>query len=162
MTELDPVPTNNVSIPDDTRGRLLTFCATNNIEFLDMTGIASQFIYGPASIAGVGSPNATGAPYGYWMRDWVHANDRAKMILGRTLEAYFAQPPTIRMSAAGGQVTLSWPVAAAGYHIEAAGTLGTNRVWNSNAVVNTSTNGQRVLIDSLSGGSRFYRLRRPQ
>ena len=162
MTELDPVPTNNVSIPNDVRGRLLTFCATNNIEFLDMTGIASQFIYGPATSAGVGSPNATGAPYGYWMRDWVHANDRAKMILGRTLETYFAPPPTIRASATDGQVTLMWPVAAAGYHLEVTGTLSTNRVWNSNAVANTSTNGHTVVTQPASGGSRFYRLRRPQ
>ena len=96
------------------------------------------------------------------MRDWVHPNDRAKMILGRALEAYFAPRPTIRASATGGQVMLTWPLPAPGYHLESATMLSTNQVWNSNAVVNTSTNGHAVVTQPVSGGSRFYRLRRPQ
>jgi hypothetical protein len=161
MTELDPVPTNNPSIPNDVRGHLLTFCATNNIEFLDMAGIAGQFIYGPATAAGVGSPaNAAGKPYSYWMRDWVHSNDRAKMILGRTLEAYFAPLPTLRTGAAGGQVMLTWPLAATGYYLESSAALGTNRLWISNAAASVVTNGRIVVTQPLSGGSRFYRLRR--
>ncbi len=161
MRELDPVPTNNASIPNDARGHLLTFCATNNIEFLDMTGIASQFIYGRATSAGVGSPtNALGNPYGFWMRDWVHSNDRAKMILGRTLEAYFAPRPLLRASVSGGQVSLTWPLAATGYYVESAAALSTNQVWFSNQTVSAITNGRIVVTQPLSSESRFYRLRR--
>ncbi len=162
ITELDPMPTNNAAIPDDARGHLLVFCATNNIEFLDMTGIASQFIYGPATAAGVGGPtNAAGNPYSYWMRDWVHSNDRAKMILGRTLETYFAPPPILNVAAMGNQVILMWPLAATGYYLESIAALSTNRVWVSNATVSTIANGRIVVTQPLSAGSRFYRLRRP-
>jgi hypothetical protein len=161
MAELDPAPANNPSIPNDMRGHLLTFCASNNIEFLDMTGIASQFIYGPATSAGVGSPtNAAGNPYSYWMRDWVHSNDRAKMILGRTLEAYFAPAPTLRASATDNQVMLTWPLASTGYYLESAAALGTNRVWVSNATASAVTNGRIVITQPLSNSTRFYRLRR--
>lgn len=165
MTELDPVLAKNTTVPNDSRGRLLHFCTTNNIEFLDMTGIASQYIYGPATAAGVGAPtNAAGAPYSYWMRDWVHANDRAKMILGRTLEAYFAPRPTLRMSASAGQAKLTWPLAATGYHLETASALGTNAAWVSNGTPVMVTNGQNVVTQTVSAGTNrfFYRLRRAQ
>jgi hypothetical protein len=164
MTELDPVLANNAVIPDDRRGHLLHFCATNNIEFLDMTGIASQFIYGPATAAGAGAPtNAAGAPYSYWMRDWVHANDRAKMILGRALEAYFAPRPTLRITATPGAMTLTWPMAATGYSLETALALGTNLTWVSNRASVIVTNGYHVVTQSVSGTTNqlFYRLRRP-
>ena len=114
MRELDPIATNNVSIPNDYRGRLLTFCTSNQLEFLDMTGISSEFIYGPATTAGLGPPNANGAPYSYWMRDWVHANDRAKIILGRILEAYFAPQPRLEIMKSGSNVVKTWSVANTG------------------------------------------------
>ncbi|MDA0578627.1 MAG: hypothetical protein O3B24_11075, partial [Verrucomicrobia bacterium] len=98
MTELDQVPSNNPGVPGDYRGNLLNLCHANGIEYLDMTGIAAQFINGPAAAAGIGPPaNANGVPYGFWMRDWVHANDNGKMILGRILEAWFAPAPTLRI-----------------------------------------------------------------
>jgi hypothetical protein len=126
-----------------------------------MTGIASQFIYGPATAAGVGSPiDATGKPYGYWMRDWVHANDRAKMILGRTLEAYFAPPPILKATTIGNQMTLTWPLASIGYHLETTSTLSTNSSWVSNAAVGSVTNGRIMIAPPLSAGAQFYRLRR--
>jgi hypothetical protein len=162
LTELDPVPANNAVIPNDVRGHLLTFCATNNIEFLDMTGIASQFIYGPATAAGVGAPvDESGAPYSYWLRDYVHSNDRAKMILGRTLEAYFAPRPKLSVTTAGSQARLAWPLAATGYHLETSTAMGTNSTWVSNAAVIAVTNGYNVVTQKLSAATNriFYRLR---
>ena len=83
-------------VPAGYRGDLLNFCATNDIEYLDLTGVASEFIYGPAAAAGVGPPaNANGDPYSYWLRDLIHSNDRGKLIQGRMLEAFFAPPPVL-------------------------------------------------------------------
>ena len=91
MRELDQKVENNVEIPDDFRGHLLRFAATNRIEFLDMTGILSEFIFGPCSSAGVGPPaDASGAPYSYWMRDSSRPNEYGRQIMARILEAYFA------------------------------------------------------------------------
>jgi hypothetical protein len=162
MKELDPVLVNNPSIPSDYRGRLLSFCASNQIEFLDMTGIASEFIYGPAAAAGIGAPNAQGAPYGYWMRDWVHANDRAKIILGRILEAYFAPVPVLSMTKTGNALRVAWPVANTGYRLESTLALSSNATWASNAVTASITNGQFVVQRPITNGAGrvFYRLRR--
>ncbi len=161
MTELDPIPANNPVIPNDLRGHLLTFCASNNLEFLDMTGIASQFIYGPATAAGVGAPaNAAGQPYGFWMRDWVHSNDRAKMILGRILEAYFAPAPKMRAGIHGDQISIEWPIALRGYYLESATTLTTNSPWVSNASTITATNGRYLTIAPRDVSARFFRLKR--
>lgn len=91
MRELDQVPGNNVSVPDDFRGHLMQFAAENGVEFVDMMGIASEFIFGPAAIANVGPPTGVdGVPYSYWMRDWLHPDESGKQIMGRILEAYFA------------------------------------------------------------------------
>lgn len=91
MRELDQIRANNAVLPDDERGRLLRFADAYGIEYLDLTGIISEFIHGPAQVAGVGPPaNAAGEPYKIWMRDWVHPNPAGREILGRVLEAYFA------------------------------------------------------------------------
>ncbi|MDV2995557.1 MAG: hypothetical protein N4J56_005211 [Chroococcidiopsis sp. SAG 2025] len=90
IKELDQNPTNNTTIPNDYRGNLLWFAYANNLEYLDMTGIQSEFIYGPATAAGLGSPDANGNPYSIWMRDNYHLNDYGKQILGRILETYFS------------------------------------------------------------------------
>jgi len=163
MKELDPIPTNNASIPNDFRGHLLTFCASNQLEFLDMTGIASEFIYGPATAAGVGPPNANGAPYSYWMRDWVHANDRAKIILGRILEAYFAPRPVLSTNKTASTVSIAWPVANTGYRLEFATSLNSNAQWTSDLTAVSVTNGQFVMQSPVSTPSPeiFYRLRQP-
>ena len=91
MTELDQELKNNAGVPDDYRGHLLKFAAVNEIEFLDMMGIASEFIFGPAALANVGPPtNADGVPYSFWMRDWIHPDESGKQIMGRILESYFS------------------------------------------------------------------------
>jgi hypothetical protein len=92
MAELDQVAADNPGgLPDDIRGHLITFCDSNNIECLDLTGVQGEFIYGPAAAAGVGPPlNANGDPYSFWMRDFVHTSDNGNIILGRMLEAFFA------------------------------------------------------------------------
>lgn len=161
MTELDPMPANNSTIPNDFRGHLLTFAAANNAEFLDMTGIASQYIYGPATAGGIGAPNASGKPYDYWMRDWVHSNDRAKMILGRTLEAYFAPQPKLTVTKSNNITRLAWPVANPGFQVEARSNVGSNVAWSAVAAQPLITNGQNVVVITQTNGAAFFRLRRP-
>lgn len=165
MTELDSVAANNAGgVPEDYRGHLLTFCAANNIEYLDLNGVASQFIYGPAAAASVGPPsNGNGDPYGIWMRDYVHSSDNGKMILGRMLEAFFAPAPKLNLKQTGSSLQLAWPLAITGYHLESATALSANTVWISNATVFFVTNGQNVVNANLPARTNqfFFRLRRP-
>ncbi|MBC8166524.1 MAG: hypothetical protein H7Y20_11715 [Bryobacteraceae bacterium] len=91
VRELDQVFENNQSIPSDFRGRLLRLAAANAIEYLDMNGIVSEFIFGPAEAAGVGPPtDAAGNPFSFWMRDSRDPNDRGRQIMARVFEAYFS------------------------------------------------------------------------
>lgn len=165
MTELDPVPSNNLVVPDDYRGHLLNLTHNNNIEYLDMTGVASEFIYGPATPAGVGAPtNSNGDPYSYWMRDWVHSNDHGKHILGRELEIFFAPAPELVMDRVDtNTMVLSWPVFGTGYAVEYADALSTSITWTATATTPAVTNGRRTVVLDISGGAphRFYRLKRP-
>ncbi|MBC7880733.1 MAG: hypothetical protein H7Y37_05310 [Anaerolineae bacterium] len=93
LQELDQSPSNNATIPDNDRGHLLSFAATNGVAYLDTTGITSQFIYGAATAAGVGSPDASGNPYSYWMRDFIHSNDNGKLIQSQVLIRFFTPEP---------------------------------------------------------------------
>ncbi len=88
IRELNQNPANNTTIPDDYRGHLLQLANLNGLEYLDMTGITNEFIYGSAAIAGLGPPDPSGNPYSYWIRDYIHLNDYGKQILGRELAAY--------------------------------------------------------------------------
>ena len=165
LTELDPVATNNPGgVPAGYRGDLLGFCATNNIEYLDLSGVASEFVYGPAAAAGVGPPaDGSGNPYGYWMRDLIHSNDRGKLIQGRMLEAYFAPAPVLSIGQSAGLLQLAWPLAATGYHLETAAALAASARWTSNRMEFVITNGQNMVATNLSMGtaSLYYRLSRP-
>jgi hypothetical protein len=166
LTELDEVPANNPGgVPAGYTGDLLNFCATNGIEFLDLTGVASEFIYGPATAAGVGPPtDSNGDPYSFWMRDFVHSSDRGKTIQGRMMEAYFAPAPTLTIEQSGGALQLAWPLAATGYYLQTATTLlGTNTMWTSNATAFTITNGQNVVNFPMPAGTNqlYFQLCRP-
>ena len=166
LTELDQVPTNNPGgVPSGYSGDLLNFCASNNIEYLDLNGVASEFIYGPAAAAGIGPPtNSNGDPYSYWMRDGTHSNDRGKLILGRMLEAFFAPAPVLSLSQSAGSLKLAWPLASTGYHLETATALATNIMWTSNTTVFAITNGQNVVNTNLCPGTQqlYYRLVKAQ
>ena len=165
LTELDPVAANNPGgVPDDYRGHLLTFCAANNLAYLDLTGVANGFIYGPAAAAGVGPPaNANGDPYSFWMRDYVHSSDNGKIILGRMLEAFFAPAPKLTIAQSAGSVRLAWPLAATGYQLETATALSKKPVWTPNATLFAVTNGQNVVSPNLTTGTNqvFFRLHQP-
>lgn len=165
ITELDQVAANNPGgVPDDYRGHLLTFCAENNIEYLDLTGVASQFINGPAAAAGIGPPtNTNGDPYSFWLRDYVHSSDNGKIILGRMLEAFFAPVPKLTIEQSANSLRLAWPLAATDYHLETATALATKPVWMSNATTFAITNGQNVVSTTLPAGTNqvFFRLRQP-
>lgn len=162
LAELDSVPANNVTVPNDYRGHLLNFAWTNNLEFLDLTGIASQFIYGPAAAAAVGPPVSAGSPYGYWLRDYIHSNDHGKMILGRMLEAFLAPPPRLQVQRNGNTLLLSWPLAATGYQLETRAQFAAASPWTNRPTPFVVTNGMNVLTTNLGAGtnSLFFRLRR--
>ena len=166
LTELDQVPANNPGgVPAGYRGDLLNFCAANNIEYLDLTGVQNEFIYGPATAAGVGPPaNANGDPYSYWMRDFVHSSDHGKMIQGRMLEAFFAPAPSLSIQQNADSVRLAWPLAATGYHLETTTALGTNARWTSNTITLGITNGQNVVTTNFSNATNqfYFRLAKPQ
>jgi hypothetical protein len=165
LTELDQVPANNPGgVPAGFRGDLLNFCAANNLEYLDLTGVAGEFIYGPAAAAGVGPPaNANGDPYSYWMRDFVHSSDNGKIIQGRMLEAFFAPAPKLTIAQNAGSVQLAWPLASTGFYLETAAALAANPLWTSNATVFAVTNGQNVVSMNLPAATNqlFFRLHRP-
>ena len=163
-TELDQVPASNPGgVPSGYRGDLLNFCATNNIEYLDLTGVASEFIYGPAASGGVGPPvNTNGDPYSYWMRDQTHSNDRGKLIQGRMIEAFFAPPPFLNAIQTAGSLILAWPLASTGYTLETTTTLGPEAAWNTVPTEFTITNGQNVVTTNLDNETQFFfRLSRP-
>lgn len=78
-------------IPKDYRGPLLLLAAELRLEFLDLTGAVSGFIYGPAKRNGIGPPTtANGAPYYFWMRNDSFPNEAGRQIIGRIFQAYFA------------------------------------------------------------------------
>jgi hypothetical protein len=162
ITELDQAPANNPGgVPSGFQGDLLNFCAANNIEYLDLTGVASQFIYGPAAAAGVGPPSdANGDNYSFWMRDFVHSSDNGKMIQGRMLEAFFAPTPTLNISGNATTLNLAWPLAATGYHLETTSNVGAGALWTSNATLFSITNGQNILVTNPPAGTNqlFFRL----
>ncbi len=165
MRELDQDPARNASIPDDYRGHLLNFANANGLEYLDMTGIEAEFIYGPAAAAGVGPPaNANGDPYSFWMRDWVHLNERGKQILGREFEIYFAPPPTLAIGQSQpGEIVLSWPGYATGYTLKSANALLPATVWSP---VNPSTalvGGYRRISFAIAPetSQQFFQLSKP-
>ena len=165
IAELDSVPSNNPGgVPAGFRGDLLTFCATNDLEYLDLTGVACQFIYGPAAAAGVGPPTAAnGDPYSFWMRDYVHSSDNGKMIQGRMLEAFLAPPPALTISQTASCLSLAWPLASTGYCLETAPVLATNTLWTSNSTTFAITNGQNVVTTNLENSVQqlYFRLSRP-
>lgn len=165
LRELDQDPAQNTSIPDDFRGHLLMFAHANELEYLDMTGIEAEFIYGPAAAAGVGAPtNANGDPYSYWMREWVHLNDRGKQILGREFEIFFAPPPSLAISKSdAGEIILSWPGNATGYSLQSTDALSPIPVWNPASQNAELLDGRRRVNVALSPPikQKFFRLTKP-
>ena len=163
--ELDQDAALNPTIPDNYRGHLLSLAHTNGIEYLDMTGIAAEFIYGRAAAAGVGAPaNANGDPYSFWLRDWVHSNDYGKQILGRELEIYFAPPPSLSIGRTQtGNFLLSWPGYATGYALEFTDELRPPVNWGPLAQSSALINGRRRLILAMPPAilRQFYRLTKP-
>jgi hypothetical protein len=94
INELGQDTSGEEAIPNDERWQLVKFAEANDVEFLDMMGIVSEFIYGPAKVAGVGPPiSADGYPSGFWMRDWVHPNGAGRQIMGRILAQYLLSEP---------------------------------------------------------------------
>ena len=90
LVELDPNPVRNLSAPLGFQIDLANLASLKQCGFLDMTAVSSAYIYCPAKTAGFGPPDPkTGQPYDYWMRDTIHGNDRAKLIMGKILATFF-------------------------------------------------------------------------
>ena len=130
-----------------------------------MTGIEAVFIYGPAAAAGVGSPaSANGDPYSFWLRDWVHLNDRGKQILGREFEIYFAPPPALAIEKSeAGEVILSWPGYATGYTLQSTSALLPFTIWNPVNQNAALAGGRRRISFAISPGTsrQFFQLQKP-
>jgi hypothetical protein len=91
MRELDQEVERNAAVPDDIRGRLLRFAAANEVEFLDVMGVVSEFIFGPAAHASEGRQTGPdGVPYTFRKRDWLPGDESGWHLVGRILEAYFS------------------------------------------------------------------------
>ena len=91
MRELNQAVAKNPTVPNDMRGQLLKFAAANEIEFLDLMGILSEYIFSAASEAKAGpGTGADGVPYGFWTRDWIHPAEVGKHLMARILESYMA------------------------------------------------------------------------
>ncbi len=103
MRELDQEPEMNAVIPDDYRGNLMQFAKENGVEFLDMMGIISEYVFGSSVGANVGpATDSDGVPYIYWKRDWLYSDGSGKEVMARILEAYFS--PMEGDAAAGGMM----------------------------------------------------------
>ena len=90
LRELDQDPEKNVVLPDDFRAQWVRRAATSNVEFLDAMGIVSEFVFGPAAVAKTGPPTAPdGVPDLFRVRDWLHAAETGRQVMGRILEAFF-------------------------------------------------------------------------
>ncbi len=90
LAEIDPNPIRSFAAPPSLRIDLVNLASKKQCGFLDMTGVTSTYIYGPAKTAGFGPPDPkTGEPYDFWMRDAIHGNDRAKLIMGKILSTFF-------------------------------------------------------------------------
>jgi sugar lactone lactonase YvrE len=69
--------------------------------------------------------------------------------------------PLLQFSVAANQLVLAWPVSAAGFVLETAGTLSAGAPWTplTNGITTAGTN--FVRSNSLTGVAAFYRLQRP-
>ena len=62
---------------------------------------------------------------------------------------------------AGANVLVSWPVSAAGFHLETTADVSLANGWSSVAVAPVQTNGQYVVQAGVTNAQQFFRLSRP-
>ncbi len=69
--------------------------------------------------------------------------------------------PALRIAVSNGQVVLRWPAWAMGFHLEDTVDFGPNRIWNAVDASPSIERADFVLTNTMTGLSRFYRLRKP-
>lgn len=70
-------------------------------------------------------------------------------------------PPALSMVLAGGQCLVRWPASASGFVLESTGALSeTNGAWTTVTNAPVVVDFLNMVTNDVSGGSRFYRLRR--
>lgn len=67
-------------------------------------------------------------------------------------------PPTINMAVSNQQAVVSWPISASGWSLETATALSASNLWTIVTNIPSSTDYQQILTNTISTGSRFYRL----
>jgi pimeloyl-ACP methyl ester carboxylesterase len=70
---------------------------------------------------------------------------------------YSILPPSLQAQASGNNFVLQWPLSAANYTLETSTDLIS---WTTNADVPVIVNLQNAITNSISGGARFYRLKK--
>jgi hypothetical protein len=108
-----------------------------------------------------------GTVVGWGANDWYQATPPARLTNvvaiaagGDHSLALVAQPPSLHAQASGMNLVLSWPVWAAGYTLEASGTVGGTNSWNGVTNTPVAVDSENTVTDALSGRSQFYRLRK--
>lgn len=72
-----------------------------------------------------------------------------------------APPPALVVTRFGNTVTISWPVLAGAFQLEAANSLGTTPNWQPEPTAPEVIGDQNVVTLELGAGPRFFRLRKP-
>jgi uncharacterized repeat protein (TIGR01451 family) len=66
--------------------------------------------------------------------------------------------PALKLSFGGGQVSIVWPSAAVGFHLEYAESLGAGAVWSASSTVPVLVGNAMRANEAIGSGQRFYRL----
>jgi hypothetical protein len=68
-------------------------------------------------------------------------------------------PPLINVTLAGGKIVIAWPASSTGFTLEWANQL-PSTTWTANSAPSTLVGGNFVVTNELSGGAKFFRLRK--
>ncbi len=73
---------------------------------------------------------------------------------------YLPQPPPLQARVSGGDLLLSWPLAAQDYALQSTTNLGDPNSWITLTNAPTIVDLENAVTNTISGGARFYRLKK--
>jgi hypothetical protein len=73
---------------------------------------------------------------------------------------YSFMPPVLQAQAYGSNLAITWPVTADGYALETSTTLTGTNTWAAVTNVAAIVDFQNTVTNAVTGGSRFYRLKK--
>ena len=73
------------------------------------------------------------------------------------IQFYSAAPPSLQVQASGNNFVLTWPLSASDYVLETSTNFTS---WTTNASVLVIVNSQNTVTNSISGGAKFFRLKK--